>query len=127
MIVDRALIPNTMVIPGSSDSQQMVDQCLPGFSVLQRTLQSDVCQLPCDNWLCERCRCCQTQTGRLKTREELRSSGGDMNSWSPTEKKLRIETQRRSQPRSRRIITVLHKMSKSKKAPWKECVLLGQF
>ena len=35
---------------------------------------------------------------------------------SPTEEKLRIETQRRSQPRSRRMITVLHKMSKSKKA-----------
>ena len=67
MIVDRALLPDSMVIPGSSGSLQMVDtdrrakgngQCLSGVPVLQRTLQSDVCQLPhirCDNWLRERC------------------------------------------------------------------------
>ena len=45
---------------------------------------------------------------------------------SPTKEKLRIEIQRRSQPRSRKMITVLHKMSKSKRAPWKESVLLDQ-
>ena len=47
MIVDRALIPDSMVIPGSSGSRQsrpadgrpqMVGQCLSGFPVLQRTL-----------------------------------------------------------------------------------------
>ena len=30
-----------------------VGQCLPGFPLLQRILQSDLCQLPCipcDNW-----------------------------------------------------------------------------
>ena len=51
----RALIPDSMVIPGSSGSLQMVDhtdrcvigQCLSRFPILQRTLQSDVCQLPC--------------------------------------------------------------------------------
>ena len=42
MIVDRALIPDSMLIPGSSGSLQMVDhiligQSLPGFPVLQRT------------------------------------------------------------------------------------------
>ena len=62
MIVDRALIPDSMVIPGSSGSLQMVDHTLidvplanviSGFPVLQRTYQSYVCQLthvPCDNW-----------------------------------------------------------------------------
>ena len=46
---------------------------------------------------------------------------------SPTERKLRIETQRRSQPYSRRMITVLHKMSKSNRTPGKENVLLDEF
>ena len=44
---------------------------------------------------------------------------------SPTEERLRIETQRRSQPRSE-IITVLLKILKSQKAPQKESVLLDQ-
>ena len=35
-----------------------------------------------------------------------------------------LETQRRSQPRSRKMITVLHKMSKSKRASQQESVLL---
>ena len=43
----------------------------------------------------------------------------------PTERKLRIETRRRSQSSSR-MITVLHKMSKSKRAPQRESVLLDQ-
>ena len=63
MIMNRDSIPDSMVIPGSSglaaagkphsDRRCAVGQCLPGFPVLQRTLQSDVCQLPCihcDNW-----------------------------------------------------------------------------
>ena len=66
MIVDRALVPNVMVIPGSSGSLHMVDhtlidsvgECIFGFPVLQRTLQGDVCKLPslpCNYW--ERVRC----------------------------------------------------------------------
>ena len=50
--MDRALIPDSMVdvIPGSSDADgavQMVDHTafLPAFPVIQRTLQSDVCQV----------------------------------------------------------------------------------
>ena len=64
MIVDRALVPEVMVIPGSSGSLQMVDHTLIdvpfgerilGFPVLQRTLQGDVCKLPCNYWECARC------------------------------------------------------------------------
>ena len=65
MIVDRALVPDVMVIPGSSGSLQMVDHMLIdvgerifGFPVLKRTLQGDVCKLPslpCNYW--ERARC----------------------------------------------------------------------
>ena len=62
MIVDRALISDTMVYTRkfrlSADGrphydQCAISQCLSRFPVLQRTLQSDVCQLtgiPCDNW-----------------------------------------------------------------------------
>ena len=39
---------------------------------------------------------------------------------SPTEERLSTETQRRSQPRSRRKITMLLKILKSQKAPQKE-------
>ena len=56
MIVDRALIPDSMMIPGSSGSLQMVDhtlisQCLSGFPVLQ----TDIAKLcvsahPCTLW-----------------------------------------------------------------------------
>ena len=42
---------------------------------------------------------------------------------SPTGEKLRTETQRRSQPRSRKMTEDI----KSKKAPQKESVLLDQF
>ena len=58
MIVDRALVPEVLVIPGSSGSLQMVDHTLIGFPVLQRTLQGDVCKLPslpCNYWECARC------------------------------------------------------------------------
>ena len=47
------LVPDVLVIPGSSGSLQMVDhtlidigKCLFGFPIL-RTLQGDVCELPC--------------------------------------------------------------------------------
>ena len=54
MIVDRALVLDVMVIPGSSGSLQMVDytlidvhwQMFTWISLLQRTLQGDVCELP---------------------------------------------------------------------------------
>ena len=55
MLVDRALIPDSMVIPRhfrlAADGRPHSDgcavgQCLPGFPILQSTLQSDVCQLP---------------------------------------------------------------------------------
>ena len=56
---------------------------------------------------------------------------GDMPSWMFKEesngRKLRIETQRRSQPSSRRMLTMVNKMSKSKTALWKANVLLDQF
>ena len=63
MIVDRALIPAWL----DGDTRQFrlaaagrphcdrcaINQCLSRFPVLQRTLQSDMCQfprIPCDNW-----------------------------------------------------------------------------
>ena len=66
MIVDRALVPDVMVIPGSSGLLQMVDHTLIdvhgkhllGFPILQRTPQGDVCELPhlpSDYWKCARC------------------------------------------------------------------------
>ena len=58
------------------------------------------------------------------------NKGGDMPSWMSKEEsnreKLRTETQRRSQPRSRKMITVPLKISKSKKALQKKSVLLDQ-
>ena len=60
MIVDRALIPDSMVIPGSSGSLQMVDHTLINVPLANVYLdspyykgQSYVCQhtcISCDNW-----------------------------------------------------------------------------
>ena len=79
----------------------------------------------------------ETQTGRLITREKLKLGPvgattmmmttkvviclGGCSARSPTEERLR-----RSQPRSRRMITVLLKILKSQKAPQSESVLLDQ-
>ena len=138
MIVDRALIPDSMVIQGSSGSLQMVDHTLIDVPLVNVYLDSPFykghCKVMCvsshvypviiGNVRCTRC--CQTQTGRLRTREKPELGPMEATTMSmttkvviclvgcskrsPTEKKLRIETQRRSQPRSRRMITMLLKI-----------------
>ena len=99
-IVDRALIPDSMVIPSSSGSLQMVYHTpidMPvGATTMMMTTKVVICLVRCS----ER---------------------------SPTEERLSTKTQRRSQSRSRKMITMLHKMSESKKTPQKESVLLDQF
>ena len=62
MSVDRAVIPDSMVIPrqfrlaaddGPHSDQCAIGQCLSEFPVIQRRLQRDVCKLPstsCDYW-----------------------------------------------------------------------------
>ena len=57
MIVDRALFPEVLVIPGSSGSLQMVDHTLIDVPLANVYLDHD--------------ECCQTQTGRLRTSREL--------------------------------------------------------
>ena len=77
---------------------------------------------------------CHTQTGRLKTREKLELGpvgddndddyqGGDMPSWMFKEESNRGKTKNRD---SRKKTTTPHKMSKFKKAPQMESVLLDQ-
>ena len=149
MIVDRALISDSMVIPGSSGSLQMVDHTMidvplaniyldspyykghckvmcvssPVYPVIIGNVKGARQMLPDPDWKAEDQRGARARTsGGNKNDDD--NQGGDMPSWSPTEEKLRIETQRRSQPRSRKMITMLHKMSKSKEAPQKESVLL---
>ena len=146
MIVDRALIPNSMVIPGSSGSLQMVDHTLIDVPLANVYLDSlfykrhckamcvssrvypviignvrGACQiLPDPDRKVEDQRETQARTSGGNNNDDD-NQGGDMPSWVFKEEsnrgKLRIETQRRSQPRSRKMITMLHKMSKSKGAP----------
>ena len=120
MIVDRALIPDLMVIPGISGSLQMVD----GFSILQRTLKSDVCQLPIYPVIIGNVRGAhQMLPDSRKSRKELELIPVGATTMtmttkvvkclvgcskrSPTEGKLRLETQRRSRPRPRKTKAVL--------------------
>ena len=60
MIVDRALVPEVLVIPGSSGSLQMVDHTLIDVPLANVYLECEVHE-----------ECCQTQTGRLRTSREL--------------------------------------------------------
>ena len=84
--------------------------------------------LPYPDWKAEAQRGARARTNAGNNNDND-NQGGHMTSWmskrSPTERKLRIDTRRRSQPSSRRMTTVLHKMSK--KTTWKESVLLDQF
>ena len=149
MTVDRALISDSMVIPGSSGSLQMVDHTLidvplaniyldspyykehckvmcvsfPVYPVIIGNVKGACQMLPDPEWKAKDQRGARVRTSGCNKNDDD-NQGGDMPSWSPTEEKLRIETHRRSQPRSRKMITVLHKMSKSKEAPQKESVLL---
>ena len=82
--------------------------------------------LPDPDWKAQDQRGARARTSGGNNNDD--NQGGDMPSWmfkrSPTEEKLRLETPRRCQPRSRKMITMLHKMSK--KTPQKESVLLDQ-
>ena len=84
--------------------------------------------LPHADWMAEDQRGAQARTSAGNNNDDD-NQGDDMPSWMFKEEsdrgKLRIETQRRNQPSARRIITMLHKMSKN--APWKESLLLDQF
>ena len=143
-----ALIPDSMVIPDSSGSLQMADHTLMDVSLANVYLDSpyyrghckEMCvrsaiypmindnvrsarqMLPDPQWKAEdqtgaRAQPVKTTTITRTTKLVICLVG--CSNRSPTEKTLRIETQRRSQPNSRR--TVLHKISKSKKAPQKCC------
>ena len=126
--VDRALIPDVMVTPGSSGSLQMLDHTLatlylPGlpyykghckvmrvssavYPVIIGNMEGEHQMLPDPDWKAE-----DQRGARARTSVAV----GCMPSW----------IQRISQASSRRILTLLHKMSK--RVPQGECVLLDQF
>ena len=148
MIVDRALIPDSMVIPGSSGSLQMLDHTLIDVPLANVYLVSPYykgyCKVMCvsssvypviiGNVRGARQMLPDPKADNQKEAQVWTSGGnnndddnqGDMPSWMfrPTEERLSTETQRKRQPRSRRMITVLLKKFKSQKASQKESVLL---
>ena len=79
MIVDRASVPEVMVIPGSSGSLQMVDHTLLDLPLANVYLDSPYykghCRVMCVSSpvypVITGNECCQTQTGRLRTSREL--------------------------------------------------------
>ena len=156
MIVERALIPHSMVIPGSSGWPQMVDHTLinvplanvyldspyykghcnvmcvssPVYPVITGNVRGACQMLPDPDWKVEDQREARDRTSGGNNNDDD-NQGGDMPSWMFREesnrgKTKKTETRRRSQPRSRRMITVLLKILKSKRAPQKESVLLDQ-
>ena len=157
MIVDRALIPDSMVIPGNSASLQMVHHTLIDVPLATVYLDSPyykehckvicVCSsiypviignmrgarqmLPDSDWKVDNHREARASRGpvgatmmTMTTKVVICLDGCSKR--SPTDQKPRTETQRRSQPRSRKIIAVLLKILKSKRIPQKESVLLDQ-
>ena len=107
MIVDRAFIPASMVILGT-----LIDEPDPD-----------------PDWKAEDQRGPRARISAGNNNDDD-NQGDNMPSWMFNEESNREETKnkdskRRSQPSSRRMITVLHKMSKkSKKAPQKDSELL---
>ena len=149
----RALILNSMVIPGSSGSAQMVDHTLidvplanvyldspyykghckvmcvssPVYPVIIGNMRGARQMLPDPDWKAEDQREARARTsGGNNNDNDIQ--GGDMPSWMFKEESNigKNKTQRRSQPRSRKNITVLLKILKFKRIPQKESVLLGQ-
>ena len=154
MIVDRALIPNSIVIPGSSGSLQMVDHTLineplakvyldsyykghckvmyvssPVYPVIIDNVRGARQMLPDPDWKDGNQTEARARTSGGNNNDDD-NQGGDMPSWMFREEsnrgKTKYTTQRRIQPRSRRMITVLLKILKFQKAPQKESVLLDQ-
>ena len=153
MIVHRALISDSMVIPDSSGSLQMVHHTLMDVPLANVYLDSPyykghckvMCvsssvyaviignvrdahqMLPDPDWKAEVQKGARARTNGDNNNDDD-NQGGDMPSWMFKEESNRgetkIETQRRSQPKLRKIITVLDKMSKSRRAPQKENMLL---
>ena len=84
-------------------------------------------------------RCCQTQTGRLKSRKELKLGPVGATTMSMTTKVViclvgctgvqqsgtKTRYSKKKPAQTEKMITVLHKMSKFKRAPWKERVFAG--
>ena len=127
MIVDRALIPDSMVIPGSSGSLQMVDHTLidvplanvyldspnykgpcrvlcvssPGYPLIIGNVRGECQMLPDPDWKAEDQRGAQARTSgattMTMTTEVVICLTGCSNR-SPTEKILRIGKKRRSNP-----------------------------
>ena len=155
MIVDRALIPDSMVIPGSSGSLQMVEPTLidvllaniyleplyynghckvmcvssPVYPVIIGNVRGARQMLPDPHLKAEDreeldLRPVWATTMTMTTKVVICPAGCSKRSL--TEEKQRRET-RRSPSRSNRMIAMLHKMSKSKEAPWKESALLDRF
>ena len=144
-----------MVIPGSSGLLQMVDHTLinvtlanvyldspyykgyckvmsvnsPIYPVIIGNVRGARQMLPDPDWKAEDQRVARARTSGGNN-DDNDNQGGDMPSWMFKEEsnrgKPRSETQRRSQLRSRKMITVLLKIFKSKRIPQKESVLLHQ-
>ena len=114
-----------MVIAGSSGSLQMVDHTMidvplanvhldsPYYKGQCKVMRGARWMLPDPNWKADnqkeaRARTSGVTTMRLTTKVVICLVGCSRR--SPTEERLRTETQRRSQPRSRRMITMLLKV-----------------
>ena len=153
MIVHMALIPDSMVIPDSSGSLQMVDHTLIDvplanvyldfpyykrhckvmcfsssiYPVIIGNVRGAHQMLPDLDWKAEVQKGARARTSGGNNNDDD-NQGGDMPSWmfkkESNRGETKIETQRRNQPKSRKIITVLDKMSKSRRAPQKENMLL---
>ena len=128
MIVDRALIPDSMMIPGSSGLLQMADHTLidvqlanvyldslyykghckvmcvssPVYPVITGNVRGACQMLPDPDWKAEDQKEAQAGTSGGNNNDDD-NQGGDMHSWmfkeESTEERLSTETQRRSQPR----------------------------
>ena len=153
MIVDRALIPDLMVIPGSSGSLRMVDHTLidvllanlyldspyyrghckvmcgrsPIYPLIIGNVRGARQMLPDPDWKAEDQREARAKTSGGNNND---NQGGDMPSWMFKEESNRGKTKNRDSKKKlaqiKKRISMLHKMSKFKKAPQKKSVLLDQ-
>ena len=117
-------------IPRTTKKLKVMCVSSPVYPVIIGNVRDARQMLPEPEWKAE------VQKGARATASGGNNNNGDTkvviclvgcSKWSPTEGKQKIETQRRSQPRSKKMLIMLHKVSKSKKAPQKESVFLHQF
>ena len=125
MIVDRALIPDSMEIPGSSGSLQMVDHTLinvplanvyldspnykgpcrvlcvssPGYTVIIGNVRGECQMLPDPDWKAEDQRGAQARTSGGNNNDDD-NRGGDMPNWMFKQESNRENTKNREKRRS---------------------------